>query len=221
MAITKTWVYDTDATTGFALLYDYLVANAVPEYFDSVLMAEDSTYISCYIGEHEFLKIHDSLYGTNDGIEINTTKGLSVRVKASYSGMRALYMYKCKHGISMQIQRPNYETTIYYPVFTITKDKNGNVAVLAEETIGKSNLNNVSNYYCIAIDDDKINARTLVNAISSTTVLCPIPTDCYNNGGNYIDNVLYMPFYQTRDIGELEINGVRYLNTGMWVVKDE
>lgn len=217
MAITKTWVYGTDGATGFALLYDYLVANAVPEYFDSVIMSEDNTHILCYIDDHVFLDLGKD--NSASGWVVTTTTGMTIKLSPAYTNMRAHYGYKCKNGIILHVTEGS--SADYFPLFTITKSHNGETTIVTAKNISNSSIGSSQKYYAIALNDNEIVNYTMFNASRPLTVLCPIPTGCTYGEGNYTDNVLYMPFYQTQSVGELEINGVRYFSNGVWVVKDE
>ena len=219
MAIERTNLYDdTSVDNTFDNLYNYLLENAVPEYFDSVAKSEDDDYIICTVNGREFVKFPKSL-----GYIYITLANNTVLEKGDRSGSYGRAV-KLKNGIFLGAYHSSY-AKYFRPLFAICKDNENNTTLVFD---GNKFCDNSSGDYHVA----SINANTITkdcpyveilkNSLSENitgkTVLCPIVV---GDTANYTPNVFYMPYAQNRSEGVLCIDGVKYYSNGIWCVKDE
>ncbi len=209
MAVTRTYVYNATSETNIKNIYDYLVANAVPKYFDSVVLSEDSTIISCYVGELELLKIHKTSYG-GTAITVTTEYGTSQYASSNSGSVMARYIWKCSNGISIAIGD--------WWAVTITKDNDSNTVIIftSNVTVSTTASNTI---YALSAKVGNVNSITVNNNPDRMkTALCSF---IVGDTTNYTPDVYLMPFAQSRAIGILDIDGVKYMTNGLWCVKDD
>lgn len=219
MAIERTNLYDDSSIDNtFDNLYNYLLENAVPEYFDSVTKDEDNSYIVCTVNGREFVKFPKVL----GYIYITLANNMTLE-KGDRSGSygRAI---KLKHGIFLGTYHSSYNK-YYRPLFTICKDNDNNTTLVFDNTkfsdipsndyrVMSLNANVADTYYPYV----EIIKSFLSDNITGKTALCPFVV---GDTENYTPNVFYMPYAQNRSEGILHIDGVNYYSNGIWCVKDE
>lgn len=219
MSIERTYLYDdTSVDNTFENFYNYLLENAVPEYFDSVAKSEDGEYVVCTVNGREFVKFPKSL----GYIYITLANGI-VLEKGDRSGSYGQAV-KLKNGIFLGSYHSSY-AKYFRPLFTICKDSENNTALVFD-----------ANKFCDVSGNDyrliSVNANTVIkdhpyveilrNSLSENiagkTVLCPIMV---GNTESYTPNVFFMPYAQNRSEGILCIDDVKYYSNGIWCIKDE
>ena len=222
MAIEKTNLYNSTSTLSTLYnLYNYLLENAVPEYFDSVVKASDDSYITCTVNGKEFVKFKEDI----NPIIITLANDLTYSLQCASNGKYG-YAIKTKHAISIgtyYLSSRAYAT----PIFTICKDNDGNTTLIFDN-LNFCDLATSSDYQINAINTNTTitmyptirlgrNANK-ANNITGKTVLCPI---IIGDTENYTPNVFLMPYAQNRSEGKLHIDGAEYYSNGIWCVKDE
>lgn len=219
MAIVRTNLYDSTSTENTNNnLYNYLLENAVPEYFDSVTKSEDNTYIICTVNGNPFLKLPIS------SGRIGIVLGNNLIFEGMNSGGMYGYAFKMKHGIFIGGYGSSYRK-YFAPLLSICKDDENNTVVILD-----------GNHFITSTSSDYItrsfNASTTSSDypyttvrygntssnIAGKTVLCPIMV---GDTANYTPNAFYMPYAQNRSEGILSIDGVKYYSNGIWCIKDE
>lgn len=213
MAIIKTYIYNADEATSSQNILNYLQANAVPDYFDSVEL--DGNCVLCKVGEHELLKIYPNLTQSGGGYQVYTTTGTALWINSNSSYMRHAYAYKCKHGISITF----IDTSATAAMLTIAKTKAGVTAIVAPNSLSVSSAAAVSTLCAVGLNSGPPAAMSAKNSITPLTVLAPVPTSGPEE--DYVDGVYFLPFCQTRETGLLDVNGTKYLSNGIWCIKDE
>lgn len=218
MAIERINLYDSTSTANTNdNLYNYLLENAVPEYFDSVTKDENNAYIVCTVNGNPFLKLPISsgriqlVLGNNDIFEGST-------VDNAYG-----YAYKLTHGILLGAYSNSY-AAYYRSVFTICKDDENNTVVILDKQnfiFSTSPSKNIMAFNSSTTNKNYpaiyLNSLDLSN-IAGKTALCPIVV---GDTANYTPNAFYMPYAQNRSEGILCIDGEKYYSNGIWCIKDE
>lgn len=210
MSITKTYI-NGDITT----LYNWLVANG-SDFFTSFV--NNTTYVSCYVGEFEFMKIgvQMGLSGT-DGVTIYTNGGSSIHI-AGYSSQWPLrWAYKTSTSLVFSATEGSHEDYLFSII--VTKDNNNDVSAVIVNSFAP-NLSADNTIYAVSISSELIDTTILrPNTGKYATALCPIIV----SGTTYrwLPNVYYMPFAQYSVEGNLLINNSVYLCNGVIAVKDE
>ena len=218
MSIVRTNLYDSTSTENTNNnLYNYLLENAVPEYFDSVTKDEDNNYIVCTVNGNPFLKLP-----TGSG-RIQIVLGNNVIFEGSTVGNTYGYAYKLAHGILLGAYSSSY-AEYYRSIFTICKDDENNTVVILD----KQNFvfSASPSKYIMAFNSSTTSGKypliyfNLLDSsnIAGKTVLCPIAV---GDTQNYTPNAFYMPYAQNRSEGILSIDGVKYYSNGIWCIKDE
>lgn len=219
MAITKTYLYNSDAATELENVYAWLQANAVPEYFDTV--TTDGTSVTCTVDGVEMLKYTPG--ATSNCFVITTKSGVSRSVQSqSVNGSFVCYAYKCANGIAFT---PNISA--YYDLFTliITKNNNGETTVVSNayfsySSIGNIALQNISavSLSCVA----PLKMFTFTRTDYNITTRVPFPCNGELGNPTYTPNAFYLPHSQSTAAGVvLTIDGVDYISSGYWAIKDE
>lgn len=235
MKIERTYLYNSDMAENMQNLYDYLLENAVPEYFDSVTISEDKFTISCYIGENKFAEIkkensgqsnlntiHVYIYAQN--ILNNSTQNVDA-VNAVISGIPSgagksvfvTYAYKCGNSISFCASESVADTMNKRIKFTITKDNAGNTAVVcvADYQIGKNKTNKI---YTGSENSNVLSLQMFINS-DGQLLTAKIPF-FVGSSGNYTPDVFLMPYTEYSEPGILEMDGVHYISNGLWCCKE-
>lgn len=217
MAIVRTNLYDSTSTDNTNNnLYNYLLENAVPEYFDSVTKDEDNSYIICTVNGNPFLKLPIKAPNRMQVILANNFISESESTSGVYT-----YAVKSKHGIFLNGRS---SSAVYAPIFSICKDDENNTVVIKDKD--KFYTSYTSTLYITAFNTNTTNKDypyIYLNGIQSSnitgkTVLCPIVV---GDTQNYTPNAFYMPYAQNRSEGILSIDGVKYYSNGIWCIKDE
>ncbi len=221
MAIEKTNLYDSTSTDNtFDNLYNYLLENAVPEYFDSIEKNDTGTYITCITNGWDIVKFPKTIGGSDTPIvKLANSTAITPSVRSgNYYG----WAVKTKHGICLG----TYSSSGYAnPVFTICKD-NENNTTLVFDSIKFANIQSYT-YRIMAVNKNtavssypnvEISVSPYSNNISEKTVLCPF---MIGDTENHTPDVFYMPYAQNRSGGILTIDGVKYYSNGIWCVKEE
>lgn len=210
MSITKTYI-NGDITT----LYNWLVANG-SDFFTSFV--NNTTYISCYVGEFEFMKIGVQMgLSDTDGVTIYTNGGNSIHVAGFSSQFPLVWAYKTSTSLVFSATEGINED---YPFsIIITKDNNNDVSAVIVNSF-EPNLSADNTIYAVSISSELIDTTILrPNTGKYTTALCPIIV----SGTTYrwLPNVYYMPFAQYSIEGSFLIDNVVYLCNGIIAIKDE
>lgn len=209
MAITKTNLYHVETETSFLNLYNYLLENAVPTYFDSIVKQEDNSYMSCFVGDFELMRINQNPY--TGGVILYSAFGESKTCKPTgtdYKYYRCAY--KCGSGIMIAI----ISDTI--PALTITKDNNGDTVIITSSSFSLSSSNITS--YCIN-KYSNIKSRVIYKADGdAATALCPIVVP--STPLAYVQSGYLLVYSESDAVGIMELNGEQYLTNGLWCLKD-
>lgn len=229
MAIIKKNIYSSTAATNAANLYNFLLEHAVPDYFDSVKLAENGLTVSCYVGELEFLKISLPLYvdSSTDTFSVTTSAGKSYGAYTNGNNNFLNYAYKCNNGVSLKIYGCDQFT------ISIVKNNEGKTAVIfpvsnytsgyklrVREFSASSGDNPTNRVYVVDVDSDEIAYISGdMKTGSSLTGIVPLPVT--DNGERYTPNAFLIAYAQSVEEGVLDIKGVKYLSNGQWCIKDE
>ena len=210
MSITKTYI-NGDITT----LYNWLIANG-SDFFTSFV--NNTTYVSCYVGEFEFMKIGVQMGLTNtDGVTIYTNGGNSIHVAGYSSQFPLVWAYKTSTSLVFSATEGSNED---YPFsIIVTKDNNNDVSAVIVNSF-EPNLSADNTIYAVSINSELIDTTILrPNTGKDTTALCPLVVS--GTSMRYLPNVYYMPFSQYSIEGSFLIDNVVYLCNGIIAVKDE
>lgn len=220
MALEKTYLYSDDKNISMQNIYDYLIENAVPEYFDRVSFDETDYTISCYVGDLEFVRIKDSTYSnaSQPGITINTIN-YSCEIHKGSSGKHICYAFKTSHGISFSTGYSDLTS-----VFTICKDNDGNTTAIVvsdlkiNKSINKTSTSDVSKLFTANLQTGIIKGMHfwVCDDGLSTTATVPLYV---GDTTNYTPDVLLLAYAQNVSDGILDIDGVKYWSNGLWAVK--
>lgn len=225
MKIERTYLYNSDMAENMQNLYDYLLENAVPKYFDSVTISEDKFTISCYIGENKFVKIKKENSGQTNlntiHIYVDTANAVisGVPTNGAARPVFVTYAYKCGNSISFCASESAADTMNKKIKFTITKDNKGNTAVvcMAEYQIvtGENKTNKI---YTGSQNSNILSILTCVNS-AGQLLTAKIPL-FVGNTRNYTPDVFLMPYTEYSAPGILEMDGVHYVSNGLWCCKE-
>lgn len=212
MSITKTYI-NGDITT----LYNWLVANG-SDFFTSFV--NNTTYVSCYVGEFEFMKIGVQMGLSNtDGVTIYTNGGNSIHVGGFSSQFPLVWAYKTSTSLVFSAIEGYYGEEDGLFSIIVTKNNNNDVsAVIVNRFVPELSEDNA--IYAVSISSELIDTTILrPNTGKYTTALCPIIV----SGTTYrwLPNVYYMPYAQYSVEGNFLINNSVYLCNGVIAVKDE
>ncbi len=199
-------------------LYNYLLENAVPKYFDSVEKNDTGTYIVCTVNGRDFVKFPKtfSSYPT-----VKFSNGSEYYLSASSAAYYG-WAVKTKRGICLG----TYSSSGYAnPVFTICKDNENNTTLVFNANDFSNTMG--SDYSVMAVNENTVDSSfpvvkalnsDLLKNVSEKTVLCPFMV-----GGteNYTPDVFYMGYAQNRSGGRIRIDGAAYYSNGIWAVRDE
>lgn len=218
MAIERINLYDdTSVGSTFDNLYNFLLENAVPEYFDSVKKAADDSCIICTVNGNTFLELPKG--STYAKIKLANNMVREYSISANYG-----YVYKLNHGIFLGSYVTSYVRYLR-PLFSICKDNENNTTLVFDSNKFCDNSN--GDYHVMSMNANITNinypyVETLKNGLSENitgkTVLCPIMV---GDTANYTPNAFYMPYAQNRSEGVLCIDGEKYYSNGIWCIKDE
>lgn len=210
MAITKTYI-NGDITT----LYNWLVANG-SDFFTSFV--NNTTYVSCYVGDFEFMKIgvQMGLNGT-DGVTIYTNGSNSIHVAGFSSQFPLVWAYKTSTSLVFLPIESSHEDNLFSII--VTKDDNNDISAVIVNSF-EPNLSADNTIYAVSINSELIDTTILrPNTGKDTTALCPLFVS--GTSMRYLPNVYYMPFSQYSIEGSFLIDNVVYLCNGIIAVKDE
>lgn len=218
MAIERINLYDdTSVDSTFDNLYNFLLENAVPEYFGSVTRSENDSCIVCTVNGNTFLEFPKGSAYIKIKLANNIVREYSVT--ASYG-----YVYKLNHGIFLGSYISSH-ARYFKPLFSICKDNEKNTTVVFDSN--KFCDNSSGDYHVVSMNANSTNIyssyveilkSSLSENITGKTVLCPIAV---GDTQNYTPNAFYMPYAQNRSEGILSIDGVKYYSNGIWCIKDE
>lgn len=238
MKIERMYLYNSDMAENMQNVYNYLLENAVPKYFDSVTISEDKFTISCYIGENKFLEIkkensgqtnlntfHVYIYTQNT---INTITQNNDGINAIIGGIPTngagkpvfiTYAYKCKNSISFCASESVEDTMNKRIKFTVTKDDAGNTAVVCMANYQVVTGENKTNK--IYTGSENSNVLSLLACVNSAgqSLTAKIPF-FVGNVENYTPDVFLTPYTEYSTPGILEMDGVYYVSNGLWCCKE-
>lgn len=223
MKIERTYLYNSDMAENMQNLYDYLLENAVPEYFDSVEITEDKFTISCYIGENKFVEIKKENSGQTNlntiHIYVDTANAVISGIPTYGAGKPVFitYAYKCRNSISFCASESNADTMNKRIKFTITKDNAGNTTVVCVENyqIGENKTNKI---YTGSENSNVLSLQMFINsAVQLLTAKIPF---FVGSSGNYTPDVFLTPYTEYSTPGILEMDGVYYISNGLWCCKE-
>lgn len=224
--ITRTYLYDENTERSVENTYNFLLENAIGEYFSKIQYSDG--HISCYIGDLEFLRIspdymHSSIYG----FKVTTESGLEQQFGYTESSDKRWlkYAYKCKNGIAFSITSA---TNAFSWAFVITKDNEGNTTIIGTKNLDRaiygSSTGTIKNNILYVINPKVKNIQPLQQAYMTLSELdkismCPFVVNC--EGSTYTPNVFYVPFFNSSSTCTIDIHGVKYMTNGAWCIKDE
>lgn len=209
MAITKTLI-NGDITT----LYNWLVTNGT-DYFTNIV--DNTTYISCYVGDLEFLQINLRDGGSDaKGVTITTNAAQTSTINGNNYARYIQWAYKTSNALVFSTQLGG--TSELFSLI-ITKDNNGNTAVVVVNSFVPT-LTADNTAYAISTESETIDSVILrPNTGKYATAFCPLIVSGYTT--RYLPNVFYMPFAQYNVEGNFLIDDVVYLCNGLIAAKDE
>lgn len=205
-------------------LYEYLLENAVPKYFDSVSISEDKATITCFVDDTKVLELKAGLNSQNSNYVYNKS-GTSVLIKTDTSGVSSFsYVYDLGNALAFQ---NNNNSSI---LFVITKDNNEKTVFLWTHflTINKRSTplpgtsTSVSDtyVYTLSVENGAAQIKPFV-CVGGDSMTCLVPVPVSDQIGVYLPSVYWLPFCENVGDGVLEINGAKYLSNGIFCIKDE
>jgi len=208
MAIEKTYFTQTTAAANLPEVYEWLAANSTG-YFDSVTMSDDSTTITCTIGERAVLTI---ILNSNNSsyTELKTTScvGLTydLREGNNYTTYYALYAKATSNGLMVRYTAG--------PALFITKTNNGDtfIATVADYQ---------STSRIIFIDTALMTSTTTTSFVPITASYMGFVPVC-TAVGSYTPNLYIAPFTQYTSSLESDIRAdeADYVAYGVMCLKD-
>lgn len=220
MAITKDYLYNSDAATSCSNVAAWLHENAVPTYFDSVTVSDDGLSVSCLVGDVELLKYKPST--TTGTFIITASSGASKSIGCSsitYAFVN--YAYKCVNGIAFTPHAAS--SSDYFPVIIIKNNK-GETTVVSTSYFYHNTFSNISTVAVSAVSlscVEPLKTFSFTRVDYNLTTLVPFPCNNALGSPTYTPNAFWMPHSQNTAVGKLLINGVAYLSNGYWCIKDE
>lgn len=203
-----------DLSATLQLLYEYLIANAVPKYFDSVTIQSDKSYLSCFIGGVEFLRIENN----TAKVIVTTSEGTTMTFVSSSAGSPRCFStaYECSEGITFNLRgKLNEQRASISTSMTITKDSAGNTTIICAEDMTLAS----NTAFVIPSSAMTITSFTFVKQTSKLTALTQIPTCC--SEGTFLPNVYLLSFTQNTTRSIITINDIQFLSNGVWCVRDK
>lgn len=223
----RTLLFATEIEENAQKVLDWLQSNAVPEYFSKVeqgIADSNNSCINCYEGDKLFLQLER---GTTSWsvVRIATEFEKSQLASQSNSPNLVCYGYKTQHGLVLQMCGGQVDET-NNKSFCITKDSDGNVAVVSTSTFS---CNSRSNGMFNAVTK---NTTAGFVAISNSAGLLLSPTRCertslcpiviHDEKGTVLPHVFATPFSQRpTEFAVLDVDGKKCISTGTWCLLDE
>lgn len=223
MKIERTYLYSSDMAENMQNLYDYLLENAVPEYFDSVTISENKFTISCYIGEKVFLKFESGANWSDYRMTVTALNSVTSTIgygsTGSYSSTpgKVTYAYKCGNSISFCFTSSSGDILNNEIKITITRDNAGNTALVWLND--KSIVQNAANTIYTSDMSSKILSVSM-NVNSNGQLLTAKVPFFVGSSGNYTSDVFLMPYTEYSAKGIIEMDGVHYVSNGLWCCKE-
>lgn len=199
------------------------LTTAAASYFTSFSLSEDKLTLTCYDGDNPLL-VFNMLTGCKMfKVTLNGLSGVTVSQAGAGTTVTVCQRVStaaCGVGIKFKVGTTDESYGVY-----ITKTKNNKTAVFMQaEKLTTSNSNSI---YCISSESSD---SGIVSRISgSGTVQKPDHTDLtvispivVSGTSDYCPNLFCMvnsQFYGTE--GKLDIDGVKYLSNGYYLLKDE
>lgn len=223
MKIERTYLYNSDMAENMQNVYNYLLENAVPAYFDSVTISENKFTISCYTGENKFMEIRKENSGQSNintiHVYINTTNATIGSGLNAGKPVFITYAYKCGNSISFCTSESDADKMNKKIKFTVTRDNTGNTAVVCMGNYQIVTGENKTNK--IYTGNKNSNVLSLFACINSAgqTLTAKIPF-FVGNVGNYTTDVFLTPYTEYSTAGIIEMDGVHYVSNGLWCCKE-
>ena len=210
---------DFAQTHDFTKLGEMLEPVLVPEYFASISVA--TTLITCNDAEeNEVLSI--AYLSGQLVLQANIHTGSSITKSAtSYCPSQ---LYRCKHGVLL---RMNASISTNFAYLLITKNQNGKTVVVLPNLTTSSGTTiattSTTNIAPICWDDSATATFSFSRAAFGNyqTLLTPFITTATIGERSFTPDAFWIPFYQYSEFGKLTIDGVDYLHTGYWAIRDE
>lgn len=227
MAILKKTFDNTSDTAYRNDIYQYFVDNCVPEYFDEIVL-EDSS-IKCIKNNIEVFTLINPNITRYYSATLKINNGITEQ-SCNISVLR--YAYKCKNGISFS------ESFNGRHFLTLCKDNNNETTFVFCNNSGSSSYPisigvpmpisspflhmtpNGIKVICINVKSPSItfNAPFFADTQEIKSVLCPL---LVSRTENYTTDVSLLVYTQDVNQNIVDIDGVKYLSNGLWLVKDE
>lgn len=227
MAIEKK-AFDITSVTAYRNdIYQYFVDDCVPEYFDEIVL--EDTVIKCIKNNIEVfaLTISNTTQNYNGILKINN--GIT---EQTCNIQPFNYAYKCKNGISfsgsfsgrhfLTICKDNDKETTF--VFSNTSQATSQPISISTPTPTSSPTLPMTpvGTKVICVNDKSpsmtFNAPFFADTQEIKSVLCPL---LVSRTENYTTDVSLLIYTQDVNQNIVDIDGVKYLSNGLWVVKDE
>ena len=227
MAIEKKTFDNTSDTAYRNDIYQYLVDNCVPEYFDEIVLEGDN--IKCIKNNIEVFALVSAGITSYYPVTFKINNGVTEQT-CNTSVLR--YAYKCKNGISFSesfngrhfltlCKDNNNETTFVF--CNNSQSSSTPISIGVPIPISSPFLHMVPNgikVICINIKSPSItfNAPLFADTQEIKSVLCPL---LVSRTENYTTDVSLLIYAQDVNQNIVDIDGVKYLSNGLWVIKDE
>lgn len=208
-------------------IYQYFVDNCVPEYFDEIVL--EGNYIKCIKNDIEVFTLVNPNITSYYSITLKINNGVTDQ---SCSTPVLQYAYKCKNGISFSesfngrhfltlCKDNNNETTFVF--CNNSQSSSHPISIGVPMPISSPSLHMTPygiKVICINVKSPSItfNALFFANTQEIKSVLCPL---LVSRTENYTTDVSLLVYTQDVNQNVIDIDGVKYLSNGLWVVKDE
>lgn len=215
----------TDFTNTHLETLKNVLSVAAAEYFTSFGLSEDKNTLTCYDGDNPLL-----VFSLKSGIQKVTLNGNNVSASNSVTTSTCPFCSRVAVtgcGAALRFASSNGDNK-GYAVF-ITKTKGGKTAVFALFNVFYSNASN-QKVHCMT--SESANKNTVSVIAQDFGVAKPLTPDDHDltelahvlvsGTSDYCPNLFCMvnsQFYGTE--GKLDIDGVKYLSNGYYLLKDE
>lgn len=208
-------------------VYQYFVDNCVPEYFDEIVL--EGADIKCIKNGIEVFALVTANTLSNYSVTLKINNGVT---EQSCVTVILRYAYKCKNGISFSgsfngrhfltiCKDNNNETTFVF--VNVSTSPSSPLFINEPNPLSSPPLHAAGNgtkVICVNIKSPSMtfNAPFFADTQEIKTVLCPL---LVSRTENYTTDVSLLVYTQDVNQNIVDIDGVKYLSNGLWVVKDE
>lgn len=198
-------------------LYEWLKANALGAYFDEITLdsSDGKNKVICRTDGIDFLTFNDDPTKSGGGITVKNKTGESAQIESS-AAMVYGCGFKLDSGLLISFRLSGSGFTA--PRFAITKDDLGSTAVIAEKSLMSGSGSTYSMFVC-SPNSQPLGNFSLLKTVGGMAMTSMCPFVLYGQEASYTPDVFYVPFAQYTGEAVFDMNGTKYLSTGIFAVK--